>query len=133
MFSAPGRPLLSYAGLLNQVETTVRALREFGVKQHDRIAVVMPNGPEMAAAFVSVASCATCAPLNPSYRTAEFDFYLSDLNAKALVVSSDIDSPARDVAGPAGRPGYRAGCHPQRPGPLSTRRCGIEHIRDGRR
>jgi thioesterase domain-containing protein len=29
--------------------------------------VVLPNGPEMAAAFAAIASCAACAPLNPNY------------------------------------------------------------------
>ena len=37
-------------------------------------------------AFLSVASAATSAPLNPAYRASEFDFYLSDLDAKALLV-----------------------------------------------
>jgi acyl-CoA synthetase (AMP-forming)/AMP-acid ligase II/acyl carrier protein len=52
----------------------------------------------MALAFLCVAACATCAPLNPGYRANEFDFYFSDLNAKALVVQSGIDSPAIAVA-----------------------------------
>ena len=48
----------------------------------------------MAVAFLGVAASATCAPLNPAYRADEFDFYLSDLNAKALLVSAGLDSPA---------------------------------------
>ena len=45
----------------------------------------MPNGPDMAVAFLAVASSATCAPLNPSYRASEYEFYLGDLGATALV------------------------------------------------
>jgi acyl-CoA synthetase (AMP-forming)/AMP-acid ligase II/acetyltransferase-like isoleucine patch superfamily enzyme/acyl carrier protein len=52
----------------------------------------------MAAAFASITTAATCAPLNPAYRTAEFEFYMSDLKAKALIVDSALDSPAREVA-----------------------------------
>ena len=52
----------------------------------------------MASAFVSVAAAATTAPLNPAYRDEEFEFYLSDLNAKALIVDADGDSPATAVA-----------------------------------
>src|SRR5262249_29773413 len=37
-------------------------------------------------------------PLNPAYRSGEFDFYLSDLGVKALVVHAGEDSPARGVA-----------------------------------
>jgi acyl-CoA synthetase (AMP-forming)/AMP-acid ligase II/acetyltransferase-like isoleucine patch superfamily enzyme/acyl carrier protein len=95
---ASERPALTYGRLLTQVERTVEALRAFGIKRHDRVAIVVPNGPEMAVAFLGVAAGATCAPLNPAYRTNEFDFYLSDLNAKALIIRSDMDSPARDVA-----------------------------------
>ncbi|MGI9262754.1 MAG: acyl--CoA ligase, partial [Woeseiaceae bacterium] len=54
----------------------------------------LPNGPEMAASFVAVAACATTAPLNPSYKKDEYDFYLSDLNARALLVEKDSQSPA---------------------------------------
>ena len=61
----------------------------------------MPNGPEMATAFVSIACCATTAPLNPAYKNDEFDFYLSDLGAKALVVEQGSDSPA--IAAARGR------------------------------
>lgn len=58
----------------------------------------MPNGPEMAVAFVSVAAGATCAPLNPAYRANEFEFYLSDLKARALLIQSGFESPAVTVA-----------------------------------
>jgi len=65
---APDRLPLTYAGLLHQVERTVEVLRASGLKRTDRIALVLPNGPEMAVAFLAVAAGATCAPLNPSYR-----------------------------------------------------------------
>ena len=96
--AAPDRLPLTYGGLLHQVGRTVEALRAFGVDRTDRVATVLPNGPEMAVAFVAVASGATCAPLNPSYRHSEFDFYMSDVNARALIVWSGMPSPAREVA-----------------------------------
>jgi acyl-CoA synthetase (AMP-forming)/AMP-acid ligase II/acyl carrier protein len=73
-------------------------LNQFGVGRNDRVAIVLPNGPEMAVAFLSVAAAATGAPLNPNYRASEYEFYLSDLNVKALIVQSGIDTPAADVA-----------------------------------
>ena len=69
-----------------------------GIGRNDRVAIVLPNGPEMAAAFIAIACGATTAPLNPAYRAEEFDFYLSDLNAKALVILEGMESPARAVA-----------------------------------
>ncbi len=96
--AAPGRRPLPYRRLLGQVEDTVRALSSAGLSRNDRVALVLPNGPEMAVAFLAVASGATCAPLNPAYTDEEFDFYISDLNARALIVASDMESPARRVA-----------------------------------
>ena len=96
--AAPDRQPLPYRRLLGQVEDTVEALSSAGFNRNDRVALVLPNGPEMAVAFLAVASGATCAPLNPAYTDEEFDFYISDLNARALIVASGMDSPARRVA-----------------------------------
>jgi oxalate---CoA ligase len=95
---ASGREPLSYSSLLRQVEETIEIFRAFGVRRNDRVAVVLPNGPEMAVSFLAVAAGAACAPLNPAYREAEFDFYMSDIGAKALLVASGLESPSREVA-----------------------------------
>jgi amino acid adenylation domain-containing protein len=58
----------------------------------------------MAVAFLSVAAGAICAPLNPAYRVNEFEFYLSDLRAKALIIQSKVDSAAVSVAQARGIP-----------------------------
>ena len=52
----------------------------------------------MATAFLAIASGASAAPLNPAYRADEFEFHLSDLKAKALIVLEGAASPAIDVA-----------------------------------
>ena len=95
---AVNRPVLTYKGLRAHVERTVIALRRLGIGQDDRVAIVLPNGPEMATAFVSIAAGATTAPLNPAYRQQEFDFYLSDLGVKALLVEQNSTSPAIEAA-----------------------------------
>lgn len=92
------RDAMSYAGCLRQVETTGGALAALGIGQTDRVAVVLPNGPEMAVCFLAVASIATCAPLNPAYRAQEFARYFDDLAPSALIVSAAEASPAREVA-----------------------------------
>jgi len=95
---APERPPLTYKDLRQLVQRTVESLNAMGIGRNDRVAIVLPNGPEMAAAFIAIAAGATTAPLNPAYRGEEFDFYLSDLNAKALVILDGMDSPAIAVA-----------------------------------
>jgi len=95
---APEREPLTYAGLCKLADDTGRALNDFGIGRNDRVAIVLPNGPEMAAAFVAIGANATTAPLNPAYREDEFAFYLEDLNAKALVVMEGDETAAVTVA-----------------------------------
>ena len=99
---APGRPSLTHAGLRALAARTVAALNAMGIGRHDRVAMVLPNGPEMAALFVTAACGVTTAPLNPAYKSDEFDFYLSDLNARALIVQQGMETPARAVAAAKG-------------------------------
>ncbi len=101
---APGRPDLGYGELRQQVAATVAALNRLGVGRDDPVAIVLPNGPEMASAFVSIASGATTAPLNPAYTAEEFRFYLQDLAARLLVVEAGSSSPAVTVARDLGIP-----------------------------
>ncbi|EGK71814.1 Putative peroxisomal-coenzyme A synthetase [Methyloversatilis universalis FAM5] len=96
--SAPARTDLSFGNLRALMSRTVARLNELGIGRNDRVAIVLPNGPDMASSFISIASGATAAPLNPGYRAEEFEFYLSDLNAKALVVERGSVSPAIEVA-----------------------------------
>ena len=95
---AADRPPLSCAALQRQVDATIASLRGAGVGARDRVAVVLPNGPEMACAAVSVMCGAVCAPLNPAYGADELRFYLSDLDAKALLLAAEDQGPARAVA-----------------------------------
>jgi acyl-CoA synthetase (AMP-forming)/AMP-acid ligase II len=88
------RDALTYVALRKLAGSTVAALNALGIGRNDRVAIVLPNGPEMASAFVAIASGATTAPLNPVYTHDEFDFYLSDLDACALVVEKGSQSPA---------------------------------------
>jgi acyl-CoA synthetase (AMP-forming)/AMP-acid ligase II/aryl carrier-like protein len=90
---APGRAPVTYRELCRRVNQIVATLRARGIQRNDRVGVVLPNGPDMAVAFLGVASAATCAPLNPTYRPEEFEFYLSDLKAKAIVVEAGHESP----------------------------------------
>jgi acyl-CoA synthetase (AMP-forming)/AMP-acid ligase II len=102
--SATGRQPLTYAGLHRQVQATVAALNRLGIGRDDPLAIVLPNGPEMASAFICIGAGATTAPLNPAYQAKEFEFYLSDLGAKALLVERGSSSAAIGVAKNLGIP-----------------------------
>ncbi len=102
--AAPGREPLSHAGLRAQIQDTLAWLNARGLGRNARVAIVLPNGPEMASSFLACAAGVTSAPLNPAYRAEEFEFYLSDLRAKALIVEAGSTSPAVEVARRLGVP-----------------------------
>ena len=96
--AAFSRPALSYGRLRRQIDVVGGQLRTAGVGAHGRVAIVLRNGPAMASAFVCMVPWCATAPLNPAYKADEFDFCLSDLDARALVVEEDSTSPAIEAA-----------------------------------
>jgi acyl-CoA synthetase (AMP-forming)/AMP-acid ligase II len=102
--SASGRDNLTYGLFAALVEDTFAALRTRGLARNDKLAIVLPNGPDMAAAFVACACVVTAAPLNPAYREDEFHFYMDDLKARALLVEEGSTSPAIAAAKRLGIP-----------------------------
>ena len=95
---AAGRMPLTYGRLRRHIDDVVQRLRTLGVGRQDRMALALPTGPEMAVAFLAVAAGAMCAPLNAASSTDELDVYLTDLDAKALIVPAGTDTPARAMA-----------------------------------
>ncbi|MBM4197095.1 MAG: AMP-binding protein [Gammaproteobacteria bacterium] len=112
---APGRTPLSYDGLRRQLVDTVAALNALGVGRNDAVGIVLPNGPEMASAFLCIGGGATTAPLNPAYAADELEFYLNDLAAKLVVVPEAADTPAVQVAAKLGIPLARLSFDPAAP------------------
>jgi acyl-CoA synthetase (AMP-forming)/AMP-acid ligase II/aryl carrier-like protein len=92
------RKPLTYAELVDQLRTTMTGLSRMGLCRNDRVAIVLPNGPEMAVSFLAVSSMATSAPLNPAYSLDEFHFYLSDLEAKRLLTTANVAPAAIKAA-----------------------------------
>jgi acyl-CoA synthetase (AMP-forming)/AMP-acid ligase II len=111
---SPGGTPLTYRALRALLADTVASLASQGIGPGDRVGIVLDNGPEMAVAFLSIGSAATAAPLNPTYRAEEFEFYLTDLNAKLLVVAAGKESPSIGVAQKLGVPIARLVAHPER-------------------
>jgi acyl-CoA synthetase (AMP-forming)/AMP-acid ligase II len=101
---AEGRALLSYGRLYRHIEATGRTLRAMGIDRRDRIAIVLPNGPELPVAILAVAASAVCAPVNPAFGTAELEAYFADLHPRALITQVGIDAPARRAARSCGVP-----------------------------
>ena len=99
---APARHPCTFSDLWHQARRTAAALGGLGFDHSARVAVCVPNGPEAAAAALTVAACAVCAPLNPAYRASEFRFYLEDARADAVIVPQGDAGPIRGVAAESG-------------------------------
>ena len=82
---APEHPPLTYAALWSRVNAAVGGLRSLGIGGSDRVAVVLPNGPESAVAIVAVATAAVCVPLNPGFTADEWHRYFAELRITALL------------------------------------------------
>lgn len=95
---APGRLPMTYGALWMQTSDVVRGLRSIGVGRTDRVAVVLPDGPEAAVAMVAVAAGAVCVPLNPGFTYDEYLRYFGELHLAALLTRADLDSASRRVA-----------------------------------
>src|SRR4029453_5081333 len=95
---APGRSSLRFAALVRRIEQVRDELAGLGIGHGDRVAMVLPRGPETAVCSVAVAACATCVPLNPDYTEAELEQYLGKLAPRAIIVGNDGAAGARRVA-----------------------------------
>jgi len=95
---APGKHPATYRELADHMQHVAARLNQLGFRRGDRLAVTLPNGPEMATAYLAVSSVCACAPLNPAYSANEFEFYLTDLGARGIILPAGVDSPARAVA-----------------------------------
>jgi acyl-CoA synthetase (AMP-forming)/AMP-acid ligase II/acyl carrier protein len=101
---APGRQPMKYGALWIQTRDIVRGLRSVGVGRTDRVAVVLPDGPEAAVAMVAVAAGAVCVPLNPGFTDDEYRRYFGELRLAALLTAAHSNSASRRVAQILGTP-----------------------------
>jgi oxalate---CoA ligase len=107
----------------NELATSVHRLAGLlaglGVRRGQRVAIVMPNGPEVVELLLAVAALgATAAPMNPGYTQAEYAFYLSDLDPGLLLIQAGRGADARAAAG--GRTVVDVSARPQGPPQLSV-------------
>jgi long-chain acyl-CoA synthetase len=80
---------LSYAELDATVDALAAGLQDLGVGPGDRVAVFLPNCPQLVIAYEAIWRCGGIAvPSNPLYTAAEFAHQASDAGAKVAVVLS---------------------------------------------
>ncbi len=101
---APDRPCLSYGGLVAHLQDVAELLRGSGVTAGDRVALVLPAGPELLTAVLAVAECAAAAPINPLLRQQEFEAYMAAVGVTRLIAAAGGDTAAVRAASVLGVP-----------------------------
>src|SRR5437588_10415140 len=92
--SAPDREPLTYRALRHHLATLRSALLDAHAGAGDITALALPNGPDVITAFLATSSTGGCAPLDPTLTETEYQFCLSRLGARTLIVREGMASPA---------------------------------------
>ncbi len=89
---------MTYRELREATDRFAAALRNMGMKQGDRIAVMLPNTPQQVIAFYGAlkAGC-TVVNTNPIYTARELEHQLQDSGAEAIVLLSSLYSRLEQV------------------------------------
>lgn len=89
---------LSYAELDAQSDRCAALLRELGVGVGDRVAVFMPNCPQLHIAFYAILKCgAVYAPVSPLSKALELSYQLEDSGARIILCFDQLLPVVRAV------------------------------------
>jgi acyl-CoA synthetase (AMP-forming)/AMP-acid ligase II len=91
-----GRPAITYAALWQNAGALADALHRQGVERHDRVVLLLPEGPRLALTLLGTACAAIALPLSPALTAAELSAGLAGLDAAAAIVAPSLAAPARE-------------------------------------
>ncbi len=95
--------VLTYAQVATRIETLAQQLVALGVRRGDRVALSLPNGPDVVLLLLAITALgAAAAPLNPAYTEPEVAFYLGDVEPRLLLVPASGAAAANAAADAAG-------------------------------
>ena len=80
---------INYYELNVLVDSFAAAISELGFKKGDRVAIDLPNSPELVISYFALAKLGLIAAwLNPLYRESELKFILGNSRAKGIILCS---------------------------------------------
>jgi oxalate---CoA ligase len=95
--------VLTYAQAAAGVDVLARRLAGLGVRRGDRVALALPNGPDIVLLLLAITALgAAAAPLNPAYTQAEFEFFLGDIAPRLMLIPASGSAAASAAAGGTG-------------------------------
>jgi oxalate---CoA ligase len=91
--------VLTYGQLAERVTNLAGRLAAAGVGRGDRVALTLPNGPDMVQILLAIAALgAAAAPLNLAYTRSEFVFYLGDIEPRVFMMPASRPEAAVSAA-----------------------------------
>src|SRR5262245_12153755 len=91
--------VLTYGQVADRVASLAASLAGVGVGRGDRVALTLPNGPDMVQLLLAITALgAAAAPLNPAYTRNEYVFYLTDIVPRVLVMPASLPAAASSAA-----------------------------------
>ncbi len=89
---------ITFAELLRDVKRTAGLLEELGVEPEQRVALVLPNGPEIVFGFWgAIWAGAVAVPINPAYSTEDLRFIVGECRARVLVTTRELAARLGDL------------------------------------
>ena len=89
--TSDGAERWTYAELAAKVDALAHGLRRLGLAKGDRVGIWSPNRPEwLLAQFATARLGAILVNVNPAYRTAELEYALNRVGAKALITAASF-------------------------------------------
>lgn len=99
---APGRATMTFGALEQVIASAIGRLAALGIGRGKRVALVLPDGPEMAVALYAVTEAATCAPLAPATDERTCLELFRRMRIDAIIVPRDRDVPGCRAAAQLG-------------------------------
>jgi benzoate-CoA ligase family protein len=91
---------LTYAQVAEQVNRVGHGLRQLGVQPEQRVLLLLPDGPEFAAAyFGAIKMGAVAVPTNTALRAPDYAYFLDESRARALIVHSSLYPQVEPILG----------------------------------
>src|SRR5437588_10356461 len=91
--------VLTYTQVAARVEALAQRLAGLGVRRGDRVVLALPNGPDVVLLLLAVTALgAAAAPLNPAYTATEYQFFLTDIAPRLMLIPASGAAAATAAA-----------------------------------
>jgi oxalate---CoA ligase len=91
----PGSPAITYERLWNSANALAESLARVGIGRHDRVVLLLPQGPAFATALLGTMSAAIAIPLDAALTVSELGVALRGFNADTAIVVPSIPDETR--------------------------------------